>query len=93
MATAMVSGWMQVRGRRRFRAVDRGFVLSDHADWDGLLATIAETGASRVSTTHGYSEPFARYLREECGLDAEALPTRYGDGDDDARDTGADAPR
>lgn len=77
-ASALVSGWMQVRGRRRFRAVDRGFVLSDHADWDGLLDAITATGATRVSTTHGYAEPMARYLREQRGIEADALPTRYG---------------
>ena len=47
---------MRVRGVRRQRAYDRGFVLSDHADWPALLATIAETGASRVLATHGHAE-------------------------------------
>jgi putative mRNA 3-end processing factor len=71
-SVAMVSGWMRVRGRRRWKGVDRGFVLSDHADWPGLLTTIAATGARRVLTTHGYADVLARYLREQR-MDAEAL--------------------
>jgi putative mRNA 3-end processing factor len=71
-SVAMVSGWMRVRGRRRWKGVDRGFVLSDHADWPGLLATIAATGARRVLTMHGYADVLARHLREQ-GMDAAAL--------------------
>jgi putative mRNA 3-end processing factor len=72
--TGFASGWMRVRGNRRRRSFDRGFELSDHADWPALLATIRDSGARRVLTTHGYAEPLARYLRES-GLDAEALPS------------------
>ena len=79
---------MQVRGNRRRRGLDRGFALSDHADWPGLLAAIEATGAERVLVTHGYTEPLTRYLREK-GLDARALTTAYGD-DEDA---GEAAPR
>ena len=61
---AFASGLMRVRGVRRQRAFDRGFVLSDHADWPALLTTIADTGASRVLVTHGHAEPLARHLRE-----------------------------
>jgi putative mRNA 3-end processing factor len=71
------SGWMQVRGKRRRRALDRGFVLSDHADWSGILATVRESGARRVGVTHGYAGALVRWLREEEGLDAWELPTRY----------------
>jgi putative mRNA 3-end processing factor len=71
-STAMVSGWMRVRGRRRWKGVDRGFVLSDHADWAGCLQAIGATGARRVLTTHGYADVLAHYLREQ-GLDAAAL--------------------
>jgi putative mRNA 3-end processing factor len=79
--TAFASGWMQLRGTRRRRALDRGFVLSDHADWAALLQTIRETGAARVLTTHGYSEVLARYLNES-GIAAEPLVTRFeGEGD------------
>jgi putative mRNA 3-end processing factor len=69
---AFVSGWMRVRGRRRWKGVDRGFVLSDHADWPALLTTIADTGARRVVAMHGYADVLARRLREQ-GLEAEAL--------------------
>jgi putative mRNA 3-end processing factor len=67
---------MRVRGRRRWRGFERGFVISDHADWPGLLDTIRATGAGRVLATHGYSDTLARYLREQ-GLDAAPLPTRF----------------
>lgn len=86
-STAFVSGWMTLRGRRRQRSVDRGFILSDHADWPALLRTVEETGARRVLTTHGYSDVLARYLRER-GLDAEPLDTLYsGDGGGDVENT------
>jgi putative mRNA 3-end processing factor len=72
--TALASGWMRVRGNRRRRSFDRGFELSDHADWPALLDTVRESGARRVLTTHGYAEPLARYLSEQ-GISAEALPS------------------
>lgn len=75
--TATASGWMAFRGARRRRAIDRGFVLSDHADWDGLLETIRLTGCERVIATHGYTDIFARYLREELGYDARTEKTQY----------------
>lgn len=71
------SGWMQVRGDRRRKAYDRGFALSDHADWPGLVRTLEETGARRVLTTHGFAEPLARFARESLGRDAEALRTDF----------------
>lgn len=76
-ATGFCSGWMRVRGHLRRRGYDRGFVLSDHADWPALLATIAATGARRVLVTHGNEGPLVRYLREQ-GLEAAALATRFG---------------
>lgn len=66
------SGWMRIRGLRRRLAVDRGFILSDHADWPGLLQTITETQAEHVIVTHGSSEILARYLQEN-GLETEVL--------------------
>ena len=77
-ADAFASGWMQVRGNRRRRGVDRGFVLSDHADWGGLLSAIEATGASRVLVTHGSVATLVRYLREK-GLEAEGVAAEYGD--------------
>ncbi|MBD1600629.1 ligase-associated DNA damage response exonuclease [Pseudomonas typographi] len=67
------SGWMRLRGTRRRRGVDRGFVLSDHADWPGLLWAIEQTGAERVMVTHGSVAVLARYLREQRGLDARGF--------------------
>jgi len=74
---AFASGWMQLRGPRRQRNFDRGFPLSDHADWPALLDTVAETGAERVLVTHGFAEPLARHLREDRGLDARVLRTPF----------------
>jgi putative mRNA 3-end processing factor len=76
ISDAFASGLMRVRGVRRQRAFDRGFVLSDHADWPALLRTVEETGAARVFATHGYAEPLARYLSER-GLDAGVMRTAW----------------
>ncbi|SPB18139.1 putative exonuclease involved in mRNA processing [Caballeronia novacaledonica] len=75
---AFASGWMRLRGTRRRKGVDRGFVLSDHADWPGLQLAIGATGAQRVIVTHGQIEPMVRWLCEQ-GLDAGAFKTEYGD--------------
>ena len=75
---AFASGWMQVRGNRRRRGLDRGFVISDHADWPGLQRAIAATGAERVIVTHGYEAVMVRWL-EQQGLQAGAFRTEYGD--------------
>ncbi len=83
-STAFLSGWMAIRGARRRRAVDRGFVLSDHVDWPSLMSTIRATGAERVWVTHGYSATVVRYL-EEQGMDARVLETEFeGEQDDSA---------
>ncbi|HEY1098972.1 MAG TPA: ligase-associated DNA damage response exonuclease [Myxococcota bacterium] len=74
---ALASGWMILRGARRRRALDRGFVLSDHADWPALLDTILGTGAERVLVTHGTQQPMVRFLRERHGLDAAPLATPF----------------
>ncbi len=75
-ATAFASGWMALRGVRRRRAADRGFVMSDHADWNGLNDAISATGASRIFVTHGYTSIFRRWL-EEQGYDAAIVSTEY----------------
>ena len=91
VSVGFASGWMRLRGVRRRRGADRGFVISDHADWDGLNAAIAATGAERVLVTHGYTAVFARWLTE-LGYDAGVLATDFsGEGaDDDAGATGED---
>ena len=80
---AFASGWMQLRGTRRRRGVDRGFVMSDHADWPGLQSAIGATGAERVFVTHGSVAVLVRWLCEQ-GLDAQGFQTEYGDEDGDA---------
>ncbi|HYF20961.1 MAG TPA: ligase-associated DNA damage response exonuclease [Ramlibacter sp.] len=77
-STAFASGWMQLRGARRRGGYDRGFVLSDHADWPGLLRAIGATAAERVIVTHGSVPVMVRYLQEQ-GLQAEGFDTEYGD--------------
>ncbi|MBM3339370.1 MAG: ligase-associated DNA damage response exonuclease, partial [Betaproteobacteria bacterium] len=69
---ASVSGWMRLRGIRKRRALDRGFVMSDHADWPGLLWAIRQTGAQKIFVTHGQVDVLVRYLCEQ-GLDAAPL--------------------
>jgi putative mRNA 3-end processing factor len=88
---AFASGWMQLRGARRRRGVDRGFVLSDHADWPGLQAAIAASGAERVIVTHGYEAVMVRWLQSR-GLRASAFATEYGDEALDAAAPEAPAP-
>lgn len=85
-STAFVSGWMCVRGARRRRSVDRGFVLSDHVDWPALMSTIDATGAKRVMVTHGYRESVVRTLLER-GIDAQTLASRWeGEGEEESEE-------
>jgi putative mRNA 3-end processing factor len=89
-STGFASGWMRIRGARRRRAVDRGFVMSDHADWAELLAAVDATGAEQIWVTHGYAETLARRLSEQ-GRNARPLKTLYrGDDADAAVDESAD---
>jgi putative mRNA 3-end processing factor len=82
-STGFASGWMAVRGARRQRAVDRGFVLSDHADWPELLTAIAGAEAETVYVTHGFSPEVVRWLNEN-GQHAVELKTKFvGDDADD----------
>lgn len=72
----IASGWMQLRGARRRRAADRGFVLSDHADWEGLNNAIAATEAEKIFVTHGYTEIFSKWLNEQ-GYEAGIVKTEF----------------
>ncbi|MFT3902724.1 MAG: ligase-associated DNA damage response exonuclease [Niabella sp.] len=76
-ADAVCSGWMQVRGARRWRSADAGFAISDHADWAGLLQAIKATGAEKVYVTHGQTAVFSKYLNE-IGIPAEEVKTAFG---------------
>ncbi len=77
-ATGLCSGWMQVRGSRRWRSADAGFAISDHADWNGLLETVKATGAEKVHVTHGQTAVFSKYLNE-IGIEAFEAKTNFGD--------------
>ena len=91
-STGMVSGWMRIRGTRRRRSIERGFVLSDHADWPGLLQAIDATGAETVLPTHGYRAPLVRWL-EEHGKQARPLETRFeGERAEDEKSEDEEAP-
>ena len=74
--TGSASGWMAFRGARRRRAIDKGFVLSDHCDWQALLTAIKETGATTIVSTHGYTDIFTKYL-QQMGYDARTEKTQY----------------
>jgi putative mRNA 3-end processing factor len=88
-STGFASGWMLVRGARRRRALDRGFPLSDHVDWPGLLATVEATRAEEVWVTHGFTGPVVRWLQEK-GISAQAVQTRFeGEQDDEVADEAA----
>jgi putative mRNA 3-end processing factor len=76
ISTGFASGWMMVRGARRQRAIDRGFVLSDHADWPELQTAIAATEADTVYVTHGFAAEMVRWLKEN-GIDAVPLKTQF----------------
>jgi putative mRNA 3-end processing factor len=84
---AFASGWMAIRGARRRRVVDKGFVLSDHADWPSLNRAIDATGAQRVFVTHGHTAPLVQWLTER-GLEAHAMKTEF-EGEAGAEEAGA----
>jgi putative mRNA 3-end processing factor len=77
-SVGVCSGWMQVRGNVRRRNADAGFALSDHADWNGLLKAVRETGAEKVYVTHGFQAALSRYLNED-GHSAAEIKTEYGE--------------
>ncbi len=80
-AIGICSGWMQVRGNARRKNADAGFVLSDHADWPGLLDAVTATGAEKVYATHGFQSAFSRYLNEK-GIEAAEVKTAFGEEED-----------
>ena len=75
-SNAIASGWMGIRGMKRRRAADRGFIISDHADWTGLNQAVEATQADMVYVTHGYKSAFSRWLREN-GIDSREVETLY----------------
>lgn len=87
---AICSGWMQVRGNARRKNADRGFVLSDHADWNGLISAVKDTGAEKVFVTHGFQAAFSKYLDEQ-GIPADEVKTAYGDDEESDKETEAES--
>jgi putative mRNA 3-end processing factor len=87
----VASGWMRLRGTRRRRGADRGFVLSDHADWDELNKAIKLTGAQRVFVTHGYTEIFSQWLTHN-GIEAHEVRTKFEGELGEMAEAGGDAP-
>ena len=79
---AFASGWMRIRGNRRRRSVDRGFVISDHSDWDGLLQTISATSAEKIGLSHGYTTEMARWFTEK-GYQVEVISPEKGEEETD----------
>jgi putative mRNA 3-end processing factor len=69
---AIASGWMRVRQRAKARGVELPLVISDHADWDELTATIDEVAAAEVWVTHGREEALVYYATQK-GYRARAL--------------------
>jgi putative mRNA 3-end processing factor len=90
-ATAICSGWMQVRGARRWRSADAGFAMSDHADWKGLLQTVKATEAEIVHVTHGQTEIFSKYLNE-IGIHADVVETLFGEDDEETEKVNQENP-
>jgi putative mRNA 3-end processing factor len=89
--SAFASGWMRVRARARQRGVELPLVISDHADWDGLCATIAATGASQIWVTHGAEEALVHWCTLR-GLEARPLGmVGYGDEDEGAAEVVVEA--
>lgn len=70
--TVMASGWMQIRARARQRMVELPLVISDHADWDELIATLKDVGAPEIWITHGREDALT-YIAEKLGYKARAL--------------------
>mgnify|MGYP000538047713 CR=1 FL=1 len=90
--TGLASGWMRVRGTRRRSGIDRGFVLSDHADWPGLLAAIDATGCAEVGLTHGFVDPLRRWF-DERGMPTTVYQTKFtGEDAEGGAEAGAAAP-
>ncbi|TXF91155.1 ligase-associated DNA damage response exonuclease [Neolewinella aurantiaca] len=90
LSRAVASGWMSLRGARRRRSVERGFVLSDHVDWKDLNAAVDATGAERVIVTHGYTNIYTKYLNEK-GILAQAAQTEFSNEGDDVKEESAES--
>ncbi len=86
---AFASGWMRVRARARQKGIELPLVVSDHADWEALCTTVAETGCSKLLVTHGEADALVYWARGQ-GIEAEPLHI-LGYGDEDDMEPAADA--
>ncbi len=83
---AVCSGWMALRGARRRSGADKGFVLSDHCDFEQLNTAVKATGAENVYVTHGYQAVYSKWLREHYGLNAVELKTRFSSTEEESEE-------
>jgi putative mRNA 3-end processing factor len=89
---AFASGWMRVRARARQRGVELPLIISDHADWDGLTATIRDTGCAELLVTHGEADALVHWAITQ-GIAAKSLHLLgYGDEEEEAA-ISAEGPR
>lgn len=75
-SVAVASGWMSLRAAKRKKVIDKGFVLSDHADWNQLKYAISATGAKKVYITSGYSSALSRWM-EGIGIETHEVKTMF----------------
>ena len=71
--TGFASGWMSIRALKKRSGFDKGFIISDHADWNGLIKTIKESKAKRVFLNHGDGESLSNFLRDKEDLNIKQL--------------------
>ena len=85
-STGYCSGWMATRGAKNWKSIDRGFVLSDHADWNELNTAIGATGADKVYVTHGFTDTYSQWLNEQ-GIESAEVKTQYGEEVEETKET------
>tara|TARA_Y100000589_G_scaffold189170_1_gene179066 strand:- start:2734 stop:3723 length:990 start_codon:yes stop_codon:yes gene_type:complete len=68
LQTGFASGWMSIRALRKRSGYDKGFAMSDHADWNALIKTILDSKAQRVLLNHGDGEYLAKYLGDKYNI-------------------------
>ncbi len=71
--TSFASGWMSIRALRKRSGYDKGFAISDHADWDGILNVVRNSGAKNVFFHHGENDALNKYLKEKNSINILTL--------------------
>ena len=90
--TCFASGWMRVRARARQRGVELPLVVSDHADWDGLCATIRATGCEELWVTHGAEDALVHWAQTRQLRARPLHMVGYGEEDEEAPPAGDATP-